>query len=944
MKRMLINATQEEELRIALVDGQKLYDLDIETFGNKQNKSNIYKGKIIRIEPSLEAVFVNYSLNRHGFLPLKEISSEYFSSKNFFKNKLNIKDLLYEGQEIIVQVNKEERGNKGAALTTFISLAGSYLILMPNNNKANGISRRIYGNDRLKIKKIISSLKIPKDMGLIIRTAGLGKSIQTLQCDLNFRLKHWKFIKKSAKYNSAPFLIYEERSILIRAFRDYLNIDIGEILIDNYNILNIAQNYIITLGRLDFLNKIKFYNKNIPLFNYYQIESQIESAFKREVKLNSGGSIVIDTMEALTAIDINSSKYRKGNDIEETALNTNLEATDEISRQIRLRDLGGLIVIDFIDMSLICNQRKIENFLKYAVREDRARIQIGKISSFGLLELSRQRLRSSLRDINHYTCPKCNGTGSIRDNKSLSLSILRIIEEEILKENTQEIHVIVPISIASYLLNEKRKAIYYIEKRKKNVRTVIVPSINMKTPNYEIIRVRKGEDKYIYSYLLPNFYMNKKNYYKENSNIYNKIKFKKNEKFIFKSNIKIFYKHKLLILYNFIFKILIFYLSYFYTIYKNILKNLKKKIIYFIKKKIIKFKKFLLIYKKYIFFIKNKINKKKINIYNFIKKILKINIIFNFKKFFCKKIYNKKNYIIFYRIYFFNKLKNNFYYINNNFLKKNILFFNKNLFNLKKKHKNNIYLLNNNIFIKINFYFSIKEKKNIYKKFFKKKNIYNIKNNFKIKKNKKNIFLIFYINKKNLLILSNNFFLQNIIINKFILNKKIIKIHFLKIEKFFIKKLLKNNKIKNLNIFNKNKLIFYKNFNNKDIKIIMEKKINNFLKKFLNINNIYEKFFNFNKNLIIKNKNILCKKKYKLIKKNISFNKSINLFIKQENKNFSSAPITKVPLVNYENIILQNISNIFIKKSCYIYKKKNFAGAHTAKNHSNSPIMKPIDN
>lgn len=504
MKRMLINATQEEELRVALVDGQQLYDLDIETVGHEQKKSNIYKGKIVRIEPSLEAVFVDYGAEKHGFLPVKEISHEYFIStvSSSCNNKLNIKEILCEGQELIVQIDKEERGSKGAALTTFISLAGSYLVLMPNNPKSGGISRRIEGTDRVELKEILSSLNLPGGMSLIIRTAGVGKSIEALEWDLTLRLQHWNVIKNTADTQLAPFLIHQDSNVIVRAFRDYLRPDIGEILIDNPKILNLAKEHITSLGRPDFVKKIKLYNGEIPLFSHYQIESQIESAFQREVRLPSGGSIVIDTTEALTAVDINSARSTKGLDIEDTAFNTNLEATNEITRQLRLRDLGGLIVIDFIDMISIRHQREIENNLKIAVRQDRARIQIGRISKFGLLELSRQRISPSLGESSHHICPRCNGTGSIRDNESLSLSILRLIEEAALKDNTHEVHAIVPVAIASYLLNEKRQAISDIETRQKGVRAIIVPYEHMKTPNYEIRRIRKGEITNKPSYLI----------------------------------------------------------------------------------------------------------------------------------------------------------------------------------------------------------------------------------------------------------------------------------------------------------------------------------------------------------------------------------------------------------------------------------------------------------
>lgn len=503
MKRMLINATQQEELRVALVDGQRLYDLDIESPGHEQKKANIYKGKITRIEPSLEAAFVDYGAERHGFLPLKEIAREYFPANYNAHGRPNIKDVLREGQEVIVQIDKEERGNKGAALTTFISLAGSYLVLMPNNPRAGGISRRIEGDDRTELKEALASLELPDGMGLIVRTAGVGKSAEALQWDLSFRLKHWEAIQKAAESRPAPFLIHQESNVIVRAFRDYLRQDIGEILIDNPKVLELARQHIAALGRPDFSSKIKLYTGEIPLFSHYQIESQIESAFQREVRLPSGGSIVIDSTEALTAIDINSARATRGGDIEETAFNTNLEAADEIARQLRLRDLGGLIVIDFIDMTPVRHQRAVENRLREAVRQDRARIQISHISRFGLLEMSRQRLSPSLGESSHHVCPRCSGTGTVRDNESLSLSILRLIEEEALKENTQEVHAIVPVPIASYLLNEKRNAVNAIETRQDGVRCVIVPNDQMETPHYSVLRVRKGEETPTLSYMLP---------------------------------------------------------------------------------------------------------------------------------------------------------------------------------------------------------------------------------------------------------------------------------------------------------------------------------------------------------------------------------------------------------------------------------------------------------
>ncbi|BAO00664.1 hypothetical protein HHS_06940 [Candidatus Pantoea carbekii] len=503
MKRMLINATQQEELRVALVDGQHLYDLNIEIPGHEQKKANIYKGKVTRIEPSLEAAFIDYGAIRHGFLPLKEIAREYFPSHYAVHGRPNVKDILFENQEIIVQIDKEERANKGAALTTFISLAGSYLVLMPNNPHAGGISRRIEGDERNQLKEVLSVLQLPDGMGLIVRTAGVGKSAESLQLDLSFRLKHWEAIKEAAKCRPAPFLIHQESNIIVRAFRDYLRQDIGEILIDNPKVLELAHQHIAELGRPDFNSKIKLYSGEIPLFSHYQIESQIESAFQREVRLPSGGSIFIDSTEALTAIDINSARATRGSDIEETALNTNLEATDEIARQLRLRDLGGLIVIDFIDMTSIRHQRVVENRLREAVRQDRARIQMSHISRFGLLEMSRQRLGPSLSESSYHVCTRCNGTGTIRDNESLSLSILRLIEEEALKDNTKEVHAIVPVPVASYLLNEKRDLVNAIEKRQGGIRTVIVPNHDIETPHYSVFRIRKGEETLSPSYHLP---------------------------------------------------------------------------------------------------------------------------------------------------------------------------------------------------------------------------------------------------------------------------------------------------------------------------------------------------------------------------------------------------------------------------------------------------------
>ncbi|MGS0535948.1 ribonuclease E [Pseudoalteromonas sp. SaAl2] len=491
MKRMLINATQQEEMRVALVDGQRLYDLDIESPGHEQKKANIYKGKITRIEPSLEAAFVDYGAERHGFLPLKEIARTYFPQGYTFQGRPNIRDVIKEGQEVIVQVDKEERGQKGAALTTFISVAGSYLVLMPNNPRAGGISRRIEGDERTELKEALSRLELPKGMGLIVRTAGVGKSFEELNYDLKALLVHWDAIQQASNSGKAPFLIHQESNVIFRAIRDYLRRDIGEILIDKPRVFEEAKAHIERF-RPDFMSRVKLYSGEVPLFTHYQIESQIESAFQREVRLPSGGSIVIDPTEALTSIDINSSKATKGGDIEETALNTNLEAADEIARQLRLRDLGGLIVIDFIDMTPPRHQREVENRLKDAVRPDRARVQIGKISRFGLLEMSRQRLRPSLGEASQGPCPRCSGQGTIRSNESIALSILRLIEEEAIKDNTAQVNAQVPVAVAAYLLNEQRRSVHRIEKRH-SCDVVIIPNQHMETPHYEVMRLRKDE-------------------------------------------------------------------------------------------------------------------------------------------------------------------------------------------------------------------------------------------------------------------------------------------------------------------------------------------------------------------------------------------------------------------------------------------------------------------
>ncbi|RUO22333.1 ribonuclease E [Aliidiomarina iranensis] len=500
MKRMLINATQQEELRVALVDGQRLYDLDIESPGHEQKKSNIYKGKITRVEPSLEAAFVDYGADRHGFLPLKEIARTYFPKGYKFDGRPNIRDVVKEGQEVIVQIDKEERGQKGAALTTFISLAGSYLVLMPNNPRAGGISRRIEGDERTELKDALSALEVPDGMGLIVRTAGVGKSSEELAWDLNVLLHHWTAIEQVSSTRSAPFLVHQESNVIFRAIRDYLRRDIGEILIDDQTIYEQACDHI-KIVRPDFLQRVKLYQGEIPLFSHYQIESQIETAFQREVRLPSGGSISIDPTEALTSIDINSAKATKGGDIEETAFQTNLEAADEIARQLRLRDVGGLIVIDFIDMTPPKHQREVENRLRDALKQDRARVQTARISRFGLLEMSRQRLRPSLGESSNQVCPRCDGQGTIRGDESLALSVLRLIEEESLKDNTGQVNAQVPVTVATYLLNEKRAALRVIEDRTK-VTILVIPNQHLETPHFDVQRLRTDEMSEVHSFRL----------------------------------------------------------------------------------------------------------------------------------------------------------------------------------------------------------------------------------------------------------------------------------------------------------------------------------------------------------------------------------------------------------------------------------------------------------
>lgn len=492
MNKMLINATHPEELRVALVDGQKLYDFDIEIPSKEQKKSNIYKGKITRIEPSLEATFIDYGSSRHGFLPFKEISSNYYLSKNPNKvTRANVKDHLKVGQEVIVQIEKEERGNKGAALTTYLALAGSYLVLMPNNPRAGGISRRIERDARDDLKDLIGSLEVPEGMGLIIRTAGSGKSQEELQWDLNYLLRLWKAIDSSAKERKAPFLIFQESNVVIRALRDHLRGDIDEIIIDHPPTFRLARNFLEQVMPT-FSKKATQYDEDTPLFSRYQIESQIETAYQRNVPLPSGGTIVIDHTEALTSIDINSAKSTKGTDIEDTALNTNLEAADEIARQFRLRDLGGLFVIDFIDMSATKNQKAVETKLREAVKIDRARIQIGRISKFGLMEMSRQRIRPSLGESSQLSCPLCKGHGSIRGVESLALSVLRIIHEEALKKQTGKLIIRVSVDAATYLLNEKRSDIEQIEKRN-DITIVILPNLDDTAQDFEIQRIKSTD-------------------------------------------------------------------------------------------------------------------------------------------------------------------------------------------------------------------------------------------------------------------------------------------------------------------------------------------------------------------------------------------------------------------------------------------------------------------
>ncbi len=490
MKRMLFNATQSEELRVAIVDGQKLVDLDIEHAGKEQRKSNIYKGVITRVEPSLEAAFVDYGTERHGFLPFKEISRSYFSDKSE-GSKARIQDVIKEGQELIVQVDKDERGNKGAALTTYISLAGRYLVLMPNNPRGGGVSRRIEGEDRNELRDVMAELEVPKGMSIIARTAGIGRNAEELQWDLNYLTQLWTAVEEASHIQAGAFLIYQEGSLVIRAIRDYFSADIGEILIDTADVHEQAVQFMnhVMPGNVA---RVKLYQDEVPLFSRFQIEHQIESAFSREVRLPSGGAIVIDHTEALVSVDVNSGRSIKGSDIEQTAYNTNLEAAEEVARQLRLRDLGGLVVIDFIDMENPRNQREVENTLRDALHADRARVQTGKISRFGLLELSRQRLRPSLGETNHAACPRCSGTGHIRGIESTALHILRITQEEAMKDNSAIIQVQLPVEAATFLLNEKRADIHKIEQRM-GVEVILIPNVHMETPNYSITRIKSDD-------------------------------------------------------------------------------------------------------------------------------------------------------------------------------------------------------------------------------------------------------------------------------------------------------------------------------------------------------------------------------------------------------------------------------------------------------------------
>lgn len=492
--RMLINATQAEEVRVAIVNGQVLDNLDTEILGKEQQKANVYKGRITRIEPSLEAVFVDYGGERHGFLPFREVSKIYYKtqSESDEGERISIRDKVSEGQELIIQVEKEARGNKGAALTSFISLAGCYLVLMPLNPSAGGISRRIDGEDRAELREILNQLTIPEGMGVIVRTAGVGRDIKDLQWDLDFLVQQWHAIEKASTERSGTFLIYQESNVVVRAIRDHLRPEINEILVDSPKVFEDVSTYV-RMMRPDYISRVKLYNDSIPLFSRFQIESQIENAMQREIRLPSGGSCVFDHTEALLSVDVNSAKATKGGDIEETALQTNLEAAEEVARQLRLRDIGGLIVIDFIDMGVLRNQRAVEQKLKEALEVDRARVQIGKISRFGLLEMSRQRLRPSLASARDIVCPRCLGQGTIRGVEVLALNMVRLIEEEAIKEGTAQVIIEIPIEVATYLINEKRQAIVDIE-RKHHIRIILLPSQHLETPNYAITRSKKDEN------------------------------------------------------------------------------------------------------------------------------------------------------------------------------------------------------------------------------------------------------------------------------------------------------------------------------------------------------------------------------------------------------------------------------------------------------------------
>ena len=489
MKRMLFNATQAEELRVAIVDGQSLLDLDIETLGKEQRKGNIYKGVITRIEPSLEACFVDYGTDRHGFLPFKEVSRAYF--QDYDGGRARIQDVLKEGMEVIVQVEKDERGNKGAALTTFISLAGRYLVLMPNNPRGGGVSRRIEGEERQELKAAMAELEVPRGMSLIARTAGIGRSVEELQWDFNYLLQLWQAIEEAGNAHHEPYLLFMESSLLIRAVRDYFRPDIGEILVDNQEVYEQVSEFM-SYVMPNNVGRLKLYEDHTPLFSRFQIEHQIESAFSRSVSLPSGGAIVIDHTEALVSVDVNSARATRGADIEDTAFKTNMEAAEEVARQMRLRDLGGLVVIDFIDMENPKHQRDVENTLRDALKKDRARVQMGKLSRFGLLELSRQRLKPALGESSHVACPRCAGTGVIRGIESTALHVLRIIQEEAMKDNTGEVHAQVPVDVATFLLNEKRAELFGLEERL-DVSVFLIPNTHLENPHYEISRVRTDD-------------------------------------------------------------------------------------------------------------------------------------------------------------------------------------------------------------------------------------------------------------------------------------------------------------------------------------------------------------------------------------------------------------------------------------------------------------------